>query len=57
MTPKQLLKLAKVRGWVLHRNGSKHMVFRHPSGQQITIPYRPRPFVANNIAKQLNKAA
>ena len=54
MTNKQLLKVAKIQGWTLHRNGAKHMIYRHEQmGKQITIPYRPRPQTALNIAKQL----
>ena len=54
MTSKQLHKLAKLHGWTLHRNGSKHYIYRHEdAGKQITIPYQVRDFVGRNIAKQL----
>jgi predicted RNA binding protein YcfA (HicA-like mRNA interferase family) len=54
MTSKQLHKLAKINGWVLHRNGSKHYIYRHEdAGKQITIPYQVKSFVGHSIAKQL----
>jgi len=54
MTSKQLKKLAKAQGWVLERQGSKHMIYRHKSlTKQITIPYQVRDFVGKQIAKQL----
>ena len=56
MTDKQLRRLAKVEGWIKHRNGGKHEIWRRGSSEQITIPYRCRPFTAQNIAKQLTAA-
>ena len=54
MTSKQLKRLAKAQGWVMHRQGAKHMIYRHTSTQQqITIPYQVRDFVGKQIAKQL----
>ena len=56
MTDKQLRRLAKVEGWIKHRNGSKHEIWRRGKAEQITIPYSCRPFTARNIAKQLTAA-
>ena len=58
MTSKQLKKLAKAQGWILKRQGSKHMIYEHTSlSKQITIPYQVRDFVGRNIAKQLTVSA
>jgi len=54
VTSKQLKKLAKAQGWIMHRQGAKHMIYRHQSSsKQITIPYQVRDFVGKQIAKQL----
>jgi len=58
MTSKQLTKLAKAQGWIMHRQGAKHMIYRHESlTKQITIPYQVRDFVGKQIAKQLTVCA
>jgi len=53
---KQLKRLARVNGWVKHRNGGSHEIWRRGDTEQITIPYRTRSFVIKNIAKQLTAA-
>jgi len=58
VTTKQLQRLAKVQGWIIHRHGAKHMIYRHQSAnKQITIPYKVRDFVGKQIAKQLTLSA
>jgi len=53
MTDKQLQRLARARGWVLERKGSKHMKWVHSSGNVMTMPYRPNHHTARLIAKRL----
>jgi predicted RNA binding protein YcfA (HicA-like mRNA interferase family) len=57
MTDKQLKRLAKVNGWIEHRKGGKHEIWRRGEAEQITIPYRPRSTTAKLIAKRLAVAA
>ena len=57
MTDKQLRRLAKVEGWIKHRNGGSHEIWRRGNNEQITIPYKCRSFVAHNIAKRLTLSA
>ena len=54
MTTKKLLKLARANGWVLHRTGSRHFIYRRKD-QTITIPFQVRGFVGQNISKSLVK--
>lgn len=57
MTDKQLKRLALASGWIEHRKGGKHEIWRHPiTGQQMTIPYRPKQHTAKLIAKRLAAA-
>ena len=53
MTDKQLKRLARVNGWVEHRKGSKHEIWRRGDSEQVSIPYRPKQHTARLIAKQL----
>jgi len=53
MNDRQLKRLAKFNGWIKHRNGGSHEIWRRGTTEQITIPYRCRSFVAKSIAKQL----
>lgn len=54
MTSKQLTKLAKSLGWVLHRHGGKHQIYRHALAlRPVTIPYQTRDHVGKQIKKQL----
>jgi len=54
MTSKQLIKLAKAKGWVLTRHGSKHHIFKHENAiKPVTIPYHTRDFVGKQIKRQL----
>lgn len=57
MTDKQLKRLAKVSGWIEHRKGGKHEIWRRGSAEQISIPYRPNPQTAKLIAKRLTAVA
>ena len=53
MTTKQLLKLAKVQGWVEKRKGGSHLIYTRNT-QQITIPYSVKnDFTGKLIARQL----
>ena len=53
MTSKQLLKLAKMQGWIEKRKGGSHYIYTRAS-QQITIPYSVKnDFTGKLIAKQL----
>ena len=53
MNDKQLKRLARVNGWVKHRNG-KHEIWRRGDTEQITIPHHTRsPYSIKNIVKQL----
>jgi predicted RNA binding protein YcfA (HicA-like mRNA interferase family) len=54
MTSKQLIKLAKAKGWVLTRHGSKHHIFKHKNAiKLVTIPYHTRDHVGKQIKRQL----
>ena len=53
MTDKQLKRLARVNGWIEHRKGGKHEIWRRGDSEQVTIPYRPKQHTARLIAKQL----
>lgn len=57
MTDKQLKRLALVNGWIEHRKGGKHEIWRRGTAEQITIPYRPRQHTARLIAKRLEAVA
>jgi predicted RNA binding protein YcfA (HicA-like mRNA interferase family) len=53
MTTKQLLKLAKIQGWIEKRKGGSHLIYARGQ-QQITIPYSVKnDFTGKLIAKQL----
>lgn len=53
MTTKQLLKLAKIQGWVEKRKGGSHLIYTRGE-QQITIPYSVKnDFTGKLIARQL----
>jgi predicted RNA binding protein YcfA (HicA-like mRNA interferase family) len=53
MTSKQLLKLAKMQGWIEKRKGGSHLIYTR-GDQQITIPYSVKnDFTGKLIAKQL----
>jgi predicted RNA binding protein YcfA (HicA-like mRNA interferase family) len=56
MTDKQLQRLATAAGWIKERNGSKHQLWRHSSGQTILLPYRPKQHTARLLAKRLEAA-
>tara|TARA_Y100000389_G_C17067634_1_gene320385 strand:- start:308 stop:481 length:174 start_codon:yes stop_codon:yes gene_type:complete len=57
MNDKQLKRLARVNGWIKHRNGGSHEIWRRGDTEQITIPYRTRsPYSIKNIVKQLTAA-
>lgn len=53
MTTKQLLKLAKMQGWIEKRKGGSHLIYTRGE-QQITIPYSVKnDFTGKLIARQL----
>jgi len=56
MTDKQLKRLARVNGWIEHRKGSKHEIWRRGTAEQVSIPYRPKQHTARLIARQLTAA-
>lgn len=56
MTTKQLLKLAKIQGWIEKRKGGSHLIYTR-GDKQITIPYSVKnDFTGKLIAKQLTAA-
>lgn len=56
MTTKQILKLAKIQGWIEKRKGGSHLIYTRGE-QQITIPYSIKnDFTGKLIAKQLTTA-
>jgi len=54
----ELLKLLRKDGWYIHRNGSNHDLYRHPTKTgQLTVPRHGSKEMANGTYSSILKAA
>lgn len=58
MKVSEMLKILKKDGWFLHRKGSKHDLYRHPSKDgQIPIPRHPSQELRKGTEESILKQA
>lgn len=58
MKVSELLKILKNDGWYLHRNGSNHDLYRHPTKEgQLTVPRHGSKEMAKGTEESILKKA